>query len=56
MCVIGIDWAYVGQMCLFGKSDLLSAPGTEAAMAGYRVKYALATRIVNELVEAADEE
>ena len=29
--------------------------GTEAAMAGYRVKYTLATQLANELVEAADE-
>lgn len=28
---------------------------TEAAMAGYRVKYTLATKLANELVEAADE-
>ncbi|GGV70765.1 hypothetical protein GCM10010277_82040 [Streptomyces longisporoflavus] len=34
---------------------MLIAPGTEAAMAGYRVKYVLATKLVNELVEAADE-
>lgn len=38
-----------------GKSRLLIALGTEAAMAGYRVKYVLATKLVNELVEAADE-
>ncbi|MFC5901594.1 ATP-binding protein [Streptomyces zhihengii] len=37
------------------KSHLLIALGTEAAMAGYRVKYVLATKLVNELVEAADE-
>ena len=29
--------------------------GTEAAISGFRVKYALATRLANELVEAADE-
>lgn len=34
---------------------MLIALGTEAAMAGYRVKCALATKLVNELVEAADE-
>ncbi|WP_311202696.1 ATP-binding protein [Actinophytocola gossypii] len=34
---------------------LLIALGTEAAMAGYRVKYTLATQLANELVEAADE-
>ncbi|MFE9427720.1 IS21-like element helper ATPase IstB [Kitasatospora sp. NPDC006697] len=38
-----------------GKSHLLIALGTEAAMAGFRVKYVLATKLVNELVEAADE-
>lgn len=38
-----------------GKSHLLIAVGTEAAMHGYRVKYVLATKLVNELVEAADE-
>jgi DNA replication protein DnaC len=38
-----------------GKSHLLIALGTEAAMAGYRVKYTLATKLVNELVEASDD-
>jgi DNA replication protein DnaC len=38
-----------------GKSHLLIALGTEAAMHEYRVKYVLATKLVNELVEAADE-
>lgn len=38
-----------------GKSHLLISLGTEAAMAGFRVKYVLATKLVNELVEAADE-
>ncbi|MFC8296041.1 IS21-like element helper ATPase IstB [Streptomyces sp. NPDC057242] len=38
-----------------GKSHLLIALGMEAAMAGYRVKYVLATKLVNELIEAADE-
>lgn len=38
-----------------GKSHLLIALGTEAAMAGYRVRYTLATKLVNELVEAADD-
>ncbi|MFI1177265.1 IS21-like element helper ATPase IstB [Streptomyces melanogenes] len=38
-----------------GKSHLLIALGTEAAMRGYRVKYVLATKLVNELVEAADD-
>lgn len=38
-----------------GKSYLLIALGTEAAMKGYRVRYTLATKLVNELVEVADE-
>jgi hypothetical protein len=38
-----------------GKSHLLIALGTEAAMASYRVKYTLATKLVNELVKAANE-
>lgn len=55
------DWVRKGQpLCLIGdsgtgKSHLLIALGTEAAMAGYRVKYTHATKLVNELVEAADE-
>ncbi len=38
-----------------GKSHLLIALGTEAAMQGHRVKYTLAPKLVNELVEAADQ-
>lgn len=34
---------------------MLIALGTEAAMQGYRVRYTLATKLVNELVEATDE-
>jgi DNA replication protein DnaC len=34
---------------------LLIGLGTAAAQAGFRVKYSLATKLVNELVEAADE-
>lgn len=34
---------------------MLIALGTEAAMKGYRVRYTLVTKLVNELVEAADE-
>jgi len=55
------EWVKKGQtLCLIGdsgtgKSHLLIALGTEAAMAGYQVKYTLATKLVNELVEAADE-
>ncbi|MBC9719728.1 ATP-binding protein [Streptomyces sp. TRM66268-LWL] len=55
------EWVRKGlPLCLIGdsgtgKSHLLIALGTEAAMAGFRVKYVLATKLVNELVEAADE-
>ncbi|TDD23198.1 AAA family ATPase [Actinomadura sp. KC06] len=55
------EWVNKGEpLCLIGdsgtgKSHLLIALGTEAAMAGYRVKYTLATKLVNELVEAADD-
>jgi DNA replication protein DnaC len=55
------DWVKKGlPLCLIGdsgtgKSHLLIALGTEAAMAGHRVRYVLATKLVNELVEAADE-
>ena len=55
------EWVKKGQpLCLIGdsgtgKSHLLIALGTEAAMTGYRVKYILATTLANELVEAADE-
>ncbi|GFG54774.1 hypothetical protein MAGR_62150 [Mycolicibacterium agri] len=38
-----------------GKSHLLIALGTAAAERGFRVRYTLATRLVNELVEAADD-
>ncbi|WP_431030803.1 IS21-like element helper ATPase IstB [Plantibacter sp. RU18] len=57
------EWIRKGQpLCLIGdsgtgKSHLPIGLGTAAAAAekGYRVKYTLATRLVNELVEAADE-
>jgi DNA replication protein DnaC len=55
------DWVRKGlPLCLIGdsgtgKSHLLIALGTEAAMAGFRVRYVLATKLVNELVEAADD-
>lgn len=55
------EWIRKGQpLCLIGdcstgKSHLLIGLGTAAAEEGYRVKYTLATRLVNELVEAADE-
>jgi DNA replication protein DnaC len=38
-----------------GKSHLLIGLGTAAAEAGHRVRYVLASRLVNELVEAADD-
>jgi hypothetical protein len=55
------EWVRKGlPLCLIGdsgtgKSHLLIALETEAAMAGFRVRYALATKLVNELVEAADD-
>ncbi|MBI3216969.1 MAG: ATP-binding protein [Mycobacterium sp.] len=55
------EWVRKGQpLCLIGdsgtgKSHLLIGMGTAAAEKGFRVKYTLATRLVNELVEAADE-
>jgi DNA replication protein DnaC len=55
------DWVRKGQpLCLVGdsgtgKSHLLIALGTEAAAAGFRVRYTLAAKLVNELVEAADD-
>lgn len=38
-----------------GKSHLLIGLGAAAAMAGFRVRYVLATQLVNELVEASNE-
>ena len=54
-------WVTKGEpLCLIGdsgtgKSHLLIGLGAAAAMAGHRVKYVLAAKLVNELVEAADE-
>jgi DNA replication protein DnaC len=54
-------WVKAGHpLCLIGdsgtgKSHLLIALGTAAAEAGYRVRYTLASKLVNELVEAADD-
>lgn len=54
-------WIKNGKsLCLIGdsgtgRSHMLIALGTEAAMKGYRVRYTLATKLVNELVEADDE-
>ena len=55
------DWIRRGDpLCLIGdsgtgKSHLLIGLGTAAAEKGFRVRYTLATKLVNELVEAADE-
>jgi hypothetical protein len=55
------DWIRRGHpLCLIGdsgtgKPHLLIALGTVAAEEGFRVRYTLATRLVNELVEGADE-
>jgi DNA replication protein DnaC len=55
------EWVRKGQpLCLIGdsgtgKSHLLIALGTEAAMAGYRVRYVLAAKLASELIEAADD-
>jgi DNA replication protein DnaC len=55
------DWVRKGQpLCLIGdsgtgKSHLLIGLGAEAAMAGFRVRYVLAAKLVNELAEAADD-
>ncbi len=54
-------WVKAGHpLCLIGdsgtgKSHLLIALGTLAAEAGYRVRYTLASKLVNELAEAADD-
>jgi DNA replication protein DnaC len=53
-------WVKAGHpLCLIGssgtgKTHLLIALGTLAAESGYRVRYTLASKLVNELVEAAD--
>ncbi|CAM5342937.1 Chromosomal replication initiator protein DnaA OS=Tsukamurella paurometabola OX=2061 GN=dnaA_3 PE=3 SV=1 [Tsukamurella paurometabola] len=55
------DWIRHGlPLCLIGdsgtgKSHLLIGLGTAAAEQGFRVRYTLAAKLVNELVEAADE-
>ena len=54
-------WVKAGHpLCLIGdsgtgKTHLLIALGTLAAETGYRVRYTLASKLVNELVEAADD-
>ncbi|MFE3153169.1 ATP-binding protein [Streptomyces sp. NPDC059218] len=58
---VGAGWIKKSQpLCLIGvsgtgKSHMLIVMGTEAAMKGYRVRCALATKLVNGLAEAADE-
>lgn len=55
------EWVRDGKpLCLIGdsgtgKTHLLIALGTVAAEHGYRVKYTLASKLVNELAEAADD-
>jgi DNA replication protein DnaC len=55
------NWVKTGHpLCLIGdsgtgKSHLLIGLGTAAAEAGYRVRYILASKLVNELAEAADD-
>ncbi len=57
----GCGWVTTGQsLCLIGdsgtgKSHLLIGLGTAAARAGHKVRYVLAAKLVNELVEAADD-
>lgn len=55
------EWIRNGEpLCLIGdsgtgKSHLLIGLGSAAAMSGFRVRYAPAAKLVNELIEAADE-
>ena len=55
------DWVAKGRpLCLIGdsgtgKTHLLIGLGTAAAEAGYRVRYVLASRLVNELAEAEND-
>ena len=57
----GCAWVNAGQpLCLIGdsgtgKTHLLIALGTAAAQAGHSVRYVLASKLVNELAEAADD-
>jgi DNA replication protein DnaC len=54
-------WIAKGEpLCLIGdsgtgKSHLLIALGAHAAQQGHRVKYVLAAKLANELLEAADD-
>ncbi|WP_440103655.1 IS21-like element helper ATPase IstB [Streptosporangium sp. H16] len=55
------EWVGKGApLCLIGdsgtgKSHLLIGLGSAAAMAGFKVRYVLASKLANELVEAADD-
>ena len=57
----GGEWVAKGRpLCLIGdsgtgKTHLLIGLGTAAAEAGYRVRYVLASRLVNELAEAEND-
>jgi DNA replication protein DnaC len=57
----GCGWVKAGQpLCLIGdsgtgKTHLLIALGTAAAQVGHSVRYVLASKLFNELVEAADD-
>jgi DNA replication protein DnaC len=57
----GCEWIRKGEpLCLIGdsgtgKSHLLIGLGSAAATTGFRVRYAPAAKLVNELVEAADD-
>ncbi len=59
--LVTCTWVKAGHpLCLIGdsgtgKSHLLIGLGAAAAEAGYRVRYTLASKLVNELVEAADD-
>jgi DNA replication protein DnaC len=55
-----VCYAVREALCLIGdsgtgKSHLLIALGTAAAMAGFRVRHTLASKLANELAEAADD-
>ena len=59
--LVGCGWVKAGQpLCLIGdsgtgKTHLLIALGTAAVHAGHSVRYVLASKLVNELVEAVDD-
>lgn len=56
LCLIGDSGTGKSHLLIgTGKSHLLIGLGSAAAMAGFRVRYTLVAKLVNELVEAADE-